>query len=241
MPRWRPIIASRLATWASLNDDERVRLERLVAWFVADQRWEAAQGFELNEEIKVTIAAHAALLILELDEDCYHNVSSIIVHPSTIVMDRERAGPAPGLAASGPEYLLGEAWFEGPVLIAWDAALDAARHPERGHNVVFHEFAHRLDMLDGLSDGTPPLATREELERWVEVCTAEFRALTEGPDPLIDGYGATNPAEFFAVVTEVFFDRGADLLAAKPDLYEVLRGFYRQDPAARRRRAAGPA
>ena len=107
-----------------------------------------------------------------------------------------------------------------------------ARHPERGHNVVYHEFAHKLDMLDGVIDGTPPLERQEELDRWVEVCTAEYEALRNGTDDgFLDGYASVDPAEFFAVATEAFFDLPVQLEAAKPDLYAVLRDFYRQDPA----------
>jgi Mlc titration factor MtfA (ptsG expression regulator) len=101
---------------------------------------------------------------------------------------------------------------------------------------VYHEFAHKIDMLDGLVDGTPPLAREEERRRWVEVCTSEYDALRNGTDDgFLDGYAATNPGEFFAVVTEAFFDVPVRFAAAKPALYDVLRGFYRQDPAARAR------
>ena len=119
------------------------------------------------------------------------------------------------------------------MIIAWDAARADARHPERGHNVVFHEFAHKLDMLDDLVDGTPPLAP-DARERWIEVCTAEYELLRSGTDDsLLSDYAAVDPGEFFAVVTEVFFDLPGELRAAKPDLYSVLRDFYRQDPAQR--------
>jgi MtfA peptidase len=154
-------------------------------------------------------------------------------------LHEERVGPVPGTVTNSPMPVLGVAHYEGPVIIAWDSARDGARHPEHGHNVVYHEFAHKIDMLDGVIDGTPPLARQEDLERWVKACTAEYEALRAGTDDgLLDGYAAVNPAEFFAVVTEMFFGRPQELEAAKPELYGVLRDFYRQDPAQRTREAA---
>ena len=137
-----------------------------------------------------------------------------------------------------PSYLLREPHSNRrPLLLAWDAVRRDARHRRTGSNVVVHEFVHKLDMLDGMIDGTPPLDDDEQLRRWVEVCTAEYRALREGaPDPLLRDYGATNPGEFFAVVAEVFFDQPAEMAQVKPDLYGVFRDYFHQDPAARRPR-----
>jgi len=119
----------------------------------------------------------------------------------------------------------------------WDAVLHGARHPEQGHNVVYHEFAHKLDMLDGAADGTPLLADRDQLAEWVDVCSFEFlrlrRLAEEGHKTFLDAYGATNEAEFFAVATEEFFDRPIALRKQVPDLYRVLSAYYRQDPAGR--------
>ena len=238
-PTWRELTAATLAHWAVLDDAERDRLGDLMA-DVAARRWEAANGFALTDEIRVVVAAQAALLILGLDVDCYRDVTAIVVHPTTVTLRGERAGPAPGLMTDAPLSIVGQTHDRrGPVLIAWDAARAGARHPERGYNVVLHEFAHKLDMLDGLVDGTPPLPDAAARRRWVEVCTAEYRRLRagEGGD-LLRGYAAVNPGEFFAVATEVFFDRPLELAADKPELYDVLRDFYRQDPAARAARPA---
>ncbi|MCA8967781.1 MAG: zinc-dependent peptidase, partial [Planctomycetes bacterium] len=202
------------------------------------KRWEAARGFELTDEIVAVIASQAALLVLELAPDAYRNVGSIIVHPTTVVATGQRS-VAPGLVTDEPMELLGQAVHDGPVLIVWDAVLAAARHPERGHNVVFHEFAHKLDMLSGTSDGTPPLATREELAAWVRVCTDAYRRVVAGggPEvgerPVLRPYAGVNPAEFFAVATEAFFDVPRALVDHEPSLYRVLSCFYRQDPVAR--------
>jgi hypothetical protein len=241
---WERVVASALSHWALLSDGERIRLEEFMELLLRHKRWEAAAGFALNDEIRIVIAAHAALLILGLDFDYYRDVQSIIVHPTTMTLIGVRAGPAQGVVTDSPLPILGQANDRrGPVIIAWDAARANARHPERGHNVVFHEFAHKLDMLDDLIDGTPPLPDAEARQRWHEVCSAEYELLRSGMgDDLLRDYAAVNPGEFFAVATEVFFDLPGEMRARKPPLYSVLRDFYRQDPAQRQppSPAAGP-
>jgi len=133
--------------------------------------------------------------------------------------------------------ILGEAHMGGPVLLTWDAVRGSARNPERGHNVVFHEFAHKLDMFDGVADGTPPLDSSDEYTQWAKVCSASYKRLREqsdhGKKTVLDPYGGVNEAEFFAVATEAFFDIPSALQRKESALYDVLRGFYHQDPAAR--------
>lgn len=237
-PDWLAIVERYVAVWKVLDAEERATLADLLETIVTTKRWEAAQGFELTDRVRTVIAAQAALLVLGLGVDHYRDVDSIIVHPTTMRFDRTEAGPVPGTEVCGSVDLLGETAYEGPVVIAWDSASSAARHPGRGHDVVLHELAHKLDMLDGMVDGTPPLGTGELRDRWIEVCTSELDLLRRGEGgDLIDDYAATDPGEFFAVVTEVFFTVPIDLEAAKPDLYDVLQGYYRQDPAARARRS----
>ena len=232
-PEWRAIVERRLPHWSYLTDEERERLEQLTSTLMFDTRWEAANGFELTDEIQVVIASQAALLILGLPDDSYRNIRSILVHPTTLVLNGEHS-QVPGLASREPVPIVGLAEHRGPVLIVWDTALHDARHPGTGHNVVFHEFAHQLDMLDGTVDGTPPLATQEQFARWVEVCTQVYDQVVDGTaGRTLDPYAGINPGEFFAVVTEAFFDRPAALRSEHRDLYEVLSEFYRQDPAAR--------
>lgn len=234
---WQDLVARHVSAWKLLDDQERAVLATHLEVLVTTKRWEAAQGFELTDRVRTVIAAQAALLVLELDLDHYRDVDSIIVHPSTMRFDRTSQGPVPGTEVCGSVDLLGEASYRGPVVIAWDSASAAARHPDRGHDVVLHEFAHKLDMLDGTVDGTPPLADPDLRQRWIEICTREFDELA-GSDgnTLIDDYGATDPGEFFAVVTETFFTLPTELEAVKPGLYDLFRAFYRQDPAARVRR-----
>ena len=240
LPAWRDVVDERVPHLGLLDVDERARLEDRALRLVAGKRWEPANGFELTDDIVVTIAAQAAMIALELADDAYRNVGSILVHPTTVVLTGARS-VAPGLATDQPMEILGQANLDGPVLIVWDAALAAARHPERGHNVVFHEFAHKLDMLGGNADGTPPMATQEELDHWVQVCTEVYGRISHGVDDgVLRSYAGVNPAEFFAVATEVFFDVPLALRDREPALYEVLRDFYRQDPAARVERVGGP-
>lgn len=208
-------------------------MEGLIQAFVFDIRWEAAKDFELTESMQVLIAAQACLLILELDADSYRGVGSIIVHPSAVVLTGPRS-TGNGMVSSEPYRIDGQAHFGGPVIVSWDAVASDARHPIRGHNVVYHEFAHKLDMLDGTIDGTPPLVIGDARTRWIEVCGREYKAIRNGTSGgLLRDYGGTDPGEFFAVATEMFFSRPVELFSQKQDLYEVLADFYRQDPASR--------
>ena len=231
---WREMLSVRWPLWQFLDSDERVRIEDLVKVFVHDKRWEAANGFEVTEAMRVLIAAQACLLVLELDGDPYRGVGTILVHPTTLVLEGQRSTGTGGLVSSDPYPILGQAEFGGPTIVAWDTVAHDARHPSRGQNVVYHEFAHKLDMLDGVIDGTPPIADAEQRRRWVEVCTREYNAIRRGAEgTLLRDYGGENPGEFFAVATEAFFSMPVQMRDGMPDLYSVLSGFYRQDPAAR--------
>lgn len=236
---WRAILHRRWRLWPLLDNSERARLEQLIQAFVYDRRWEAAQGFALTDEVKVLVAAQACLLALgmplEPGVDVFSRVQSIIVHRSTVVLQGQRSVGATGggLMADGPLPVAGQAHHRGPVLLSWSTLAYEARHPERGQNVVMHEFAHQLDMLDGVIDGTPPIPEPERRDRFVAVCTDVFEQLRRGSDPVVRDYAATDPGEFFAVVTETFFSTPVALREAHPHLYDVFADFYGQDPAAR--------
>jgi MtfA peptidase len=244
--QWQELLERNMAHYAYLDDGERARLRDLVQVFVAEKDWEGCGGLALSDEIRVTIAGQACLLILNLHHSLYARVETILVYPSTFVPRRVREA-----IFAAPEIVppvvpsLGEAHQRGPVILTWDAVRRSARHPELGHNVVYHEFAHALDTLDGAVDGVPPLGDAAEHERWERVCKAEYERLRElsaaGEEGVLDAYGSTDEAEFFAVVTEAFFDQPRELAAEHPALYEVLAAFYRQDPGARARRTRWPA
>ena len=231
-PTWEEVLIADFDHWSRLTDTELDRMRMLVSRFFHGRRWEAAKGMDLTDDVKVLISAQASMLLLGLELDEYADVSSIIVHRSTVRL----SGPRPtggGTWSSGTQRLAGQASYKGPVVLSWSAARRGARRPEQGQNVVYHEFAHRLDMLDGITDGTPPLDDKAAVARWVEVCTAAFDRVHDGESVLRD-YAGTNPAEFFAVATELFFNRPDDLCEHEPALYGELRSFYGQDPARRR-------
>lgn len=231
--RWRAVASERLRQWAQLDDDERSRLEE-QAFQLLGKHWEAARRFTMNDTMRITIATNAALLALGRDEDLFRNVTAVVVHPTTMVLQGERPGPSPGVMTNAPLTVHGHTSSRGPVFIAWNQVELALRHPQRGTNVILHEFAHKIDALNGMLDGTPPLADSNQRRQWVDVCSAELDALRTGHGvPLLRSYAAKNPSEFFAVATEAFFEQPLQLRETSPPLYDVLYSFYRQDTAAR--------
>jgi Mlc titration factor MtfA (ptsG expression regulator) len=236
-PTWGHVLAQQFEHWRTLDSSELQRMELLVAAFFHRTRWEAANGFDLTDEVRVVISAQASMLLLGLEIDEYPQLTSVIVHPSTVRLHGERAIGG-GLRASGTQTLAGQAHYRGPVVLSWAAARRGARFPAGGQNVVYHEFAHQLDMLDGITDGTPPLGDDAARDRWVEVCTTAYDAVRAEGSPVLRAYAGTNPAEFFAVATEVFFNRPLDVREHEPALYAELHAFYRQDPAGRAERFA---
>ncbi len=237
-PKWRPVLMRDFEHWRMLEPAELERMEMLVATFFHHTRWEAANGFELTEDLQVLISAQASMLLLGLEIDEYPQLTSVIVHPSTVRLHGDHAAGG-GLRATGTQTLAGQAHYRGPVVLSWAAARRGARFPAGGQNVVYHEFAHQLDMLDGITDGTPPLGDDAASRRWVEVCTAAYDTVRAQGSPVLRAYAGTNPAEFFAVATEVFFNRPLDVREHEPALYAELQGFYHQDPAGRVERFAG--
>ncbi len=229
---WRPALVAGFQHWSLLDQAELERMEALVARFMVTIDWEAANGFELTEQIKVLIAAQASMLLLGLDLDGYDDVTSVIVHPANVRLRGSRPSGG-GTFSSSPIVIAGQAHYQGPVLLSWAAARRGAKFPEHGQNVVYHEFAHRLDMLDGVTDGTPPLADAAAMARWTKVCTAAYDEVRAQGSPVLRPYAGTNPAEFFAVATEVFFNQPHELCEHEPALYGELLSFYRQDPAVR--------
>jgi MtfA peptidase len=233
---WRAIAAERVRQWPALDDAQRHRMEQL-AMLLLSKRWEASHGFSVDDAMRVTVAANAALLHLGHAEDKpFGNVTSVVLHPSTIVLRGERPGPMPGVMTDAPMAAHGHTSARGPVHIAWDTVERELHTHNRSANVILHEFAHKIDALNGTFDGTPRLADPEQLREWVAVCTAELQALRRGEAGVLRSYAATNPSEFFAVATEAFFEQPAALRAGKPPLYDVLARYYGQDPAARETR-----
>jgi len=231
-----------LPVWEQLDDDERARLRDTARVIVVEKRWEGCGGFEITDEVRMTIAAQAALLLIGIEHEYYRRVRTILVYPSTFVIpDRHSGGGVQGTKSDTP--VLGLAQYRGPVVLAWDSAQHGGANFRDGRNVVLHEFAHKLDMLDGWADGTPPLRDQTLFEDWVRVLSEEYEDLCEdarkGRRTVLDKYGATHPAEFFAVATESFFEKPRTLERKQKELYDVLKSYYGQDPAARVRRNLG--
>ncbi len=231
----RPVVGRVVPGWAHLGTDQQDRLFDLTDRLLRRFRWEAANGFDLSDMMCVHIAAQASLLIVELDESAYAKVGTVVVRPSSVRRTRVSEGPVAGVVEESSMYLAGEAADgDGPVVLAWDSVVADTRHVGRSHNVVIHEFAHKIDLLDNMFDGTPPILENDRRELWIRVFTEAFERLRGGvmPSGLRD-YAATNPVEFFAVATETFFTSPVDLRNSEGDVYQLLANFYRQDPARR--------
>lgn len=229
---WRALLERNVPLVRALPEADRTELEKLVLAFIDDKHFEGAGGLELTDEIKLTIAAQACILLLHRDTDVYPDLETILVYPSTFVArSKTRDG---SVVIEGDSARLGESWNRGIVVLAWDAVRSGTTNIRDGHNVVLHEFAHQLDSEDGSMDGAPDLGSRGRYVAWAHVLGDEYRDLVERVDAGrradIDAYGATSPPEFFAVVTEAFFEKPAQLRARHPELYEALADFYQQDP-----------
>jgi Mlc titration factor MtfA (ptsG expression regulator) len=231
---WQVLLHREVGLYASLDAGERSRLRDELRVFIAEMRWEAVKDFELRDEMKVIIAANACLLTLAMDGEPLRHVRTIIIQPDVYVPPGEQmsGGVARvGAAASGTAYT------NGTVVLSWRHIRSQSRDGRDGRNVVLHEFAHQLDMIGGIVDGTPPLTSKDQYPAWRRVMTAEYEQLVfsaeHGVPTLIDYYGATNPGEFFAVATEYFFERPTTMRERHPELYGVLRSYYRQDTARR--------
>jgi len=232
---WLGYLERNLTHYRYLTSEEQLWLRNAVLFFVAEKNWEGCNGLVVTDEMRVTIAAHACLMALGLDGEPFRNVLSVLIYPAGYSVPEERWHG--GWSIAGQSARLGEAWYRGPVILSWEEIEDAARHPGYGSNLVWHEFAHQIDMLDRSTNGTPPLESQQARRLWHDVMTAEFEQLRrdarDGRATLLDTYGAESEAEFFAVVTECFFDAPVELRAEHPRLYEILKSYYRQDPAER--------
>lgn len=232
---WRRIAEANIPSFTRGSSAEQTELLNHARILLDEKHWEGSGGLELTEEIRVTIAVQAARLLLGNPSDYFPSVRTVLVYPTTIEQ-------------SGPRHEGGGVWSEherpaaglatgrlGVIVLAWDAVRHGARAPDDGYDVVLHEFAHALDFEDGNFNGAPALDSSQEYRAWARALQPAFdehqRAIDNGAATLLDAYGATDPAEFFAVLTETFFERPRELKTKHPELYNQLRQFYRQDPA----------
>lgn len=228
------MIERKVPFFRRLSANERAELLSHIQVFLAEKRFEGCGGLELSDEIRVTIAAQACLLLLHRKTDYFPRLLTILVYPSMYMVEEKRhlAGP---VWEEGTMSRLGETSDRmGSMVLAWDAIKSGAANSSDGQNLVLHEFAHQLDYENDAVDGAPALASREQKLSWRAVMRTEFASLRAadetGIPTLLDTYGATNAAEFFAVSTEAFFERPCALRVRHPKLYAELQRYFQQDP-----------
>ena len=215
-------------TW-NLTDSQRHGLQNRIKIFVAEKHWEGCEGLVVTEEMKVTVAANACLMLLGVEDFYFDNVNTILMYPQ-VFSRRQDAGHSAG----GVEHRSGEAWQGGPIVLSWRDVLHGGRNEDDGRNVTIHEFAHALDGLDGEMGGNIAFDSDEDAAQWARVVDSEYTRLVDAAQThrqtLLDHYGATNQAEFFAVATETFFERPAELEHEHAQLFSLLQKYYRVNP-----------
>jgi Mlc titration factor MtfA (ptsG expression regulator) len=232
---WRRILRRRVPLVRRLPPVLLHRLQRHILVFLAQTPIIGCAGQVVDDEVRVTIAAQAALLLLGRPDGRFQRLRQVLVYPGAFIVDRVRPDGT-GVVQEQRAVLAGESWQQGQVILSWDDVLSGAAVPDDGRNVVIHEFAHQLDQETGHANGAPFLGGREQYRTWAQTMNAEFEGLraqlAQGAQSLIDPYAATDPAEFFAVLSELFFELPAPLAIAHPALYEELLRYYRVDPRA---------
>jgi MtfA peptidase len=232
---WMAILGRNVPYYARLSRADRAELCGNIQVFLAEKNFEGCGGLELTEEIKITVAAYACVLLLHRAHDFYPRLQSVLVYPDAYAVPVTRRGPG-NMLLEDSEVRAGESWGSGAVVVSWNHSLCRPGDLAGGHNVILHEFAHQLDQEDGVVNGAPLLPTTSMYRTWARILGREFQNLAadaEADRPtLLDKYGASNPAEFFAVVTECFFERPQPLRDRHPELYAALQAYYRQNPAA---------
>jgi Mlc titration factor MtfA (ptsG expression regulator) len=230
---WRQILRRHVPYVRGMPADLQLQLKRHMQVFLAEKVFIGCGGLEVTEAMRVTIAAQACLLLLNKRRPGYFpNLSQVLVYPGAFVVDKVHTGPA-GVLQEQRQVLAGESWSQGQVILSWHDALEGAAEADDGRNVVIHEFAHQLDQENGDANGAPWIGRRHRA-RWAQVFGSEFALLQQqaerGEDTLLSHYGATNPAEFFAVASEVFFEQAPQMAAQHPALFAELSRFYRVNP-----------
>lgn len=220
---WVEIIEKDFPMYRKMPESLRTQLHGLMNVFLGEKVFEGCGGLEITDEMRVSIAAQACVLLLNRKTRYYPKLRTIYVYPHTYVAKGNE----------GTSARLGESWQNGPVVLAWDSVQGGARNMHDGKNVVMHEFSHRLDQEDGEADGAPILQSRSSYRTWAKVLGAEYEAMRKKGwrrKTVMNQYGATNPAEFFAVATETFFEKAKQMKKKHPELYEELKAYYKIDP-----------
>jgi len=228
--QWEEIVRRNVPLYNRLPVPLKEQLPGLVHIFLEEKKFEGCGGLKITDEIKVTIAAQACILLLNRKTACFRKLRTILVYPHTYVA---RTKSSNGIVTiDGHSVRLGESWQNGPVVLAWDSVTGGTFNVTDAGNVVLHEFAHQLDQEDGAADGAPILEHRSSYITWARVLSREYEALQRrSKRAVMDEYGATNPAEFFAVATETFFEKPGQMKKNHPELYDELKNYYKLDPA----------
>ena len=230
---WRKIIQTRMPYFQKMPADLQLQLKELIQVFLEEKRFIGCNGLQITDEMRVTIAAQACLLLLNRKTDMYPKLESILVYPSGFIKEQQSVHSG-GVHHTERTRLIGESWEFGKVVLSWQDTLEGALIPDDGHNVVIHEFAHQLDQETGIANGAPILDKDQDYDSWSKILSEQFAVLQqqarEGEPSLFDYYGATNPAEFFAVASEVFFEQSQQLYIQHPKLYQQFKLYYHVDP-----------
>jgi len=229
---WILILQKNMGLYNRLPDQLRHKLHGLINVFLHDKTFSGFNGLKITDEIRVTIAAQACLLMLNRDEGLYPTLYNILVYPDAY---KSMETTSDGTVHTVHESVrLGESWHRGHVVLSWKHAKQGGVVDNDGHNVVYHEFAHQLDNVDGAIDGTPELDSSENYRSWIKVFWHEFSQLREmvtaNKKTLIDSYGAESEGEFFAVVTELFFEQPENFEKKHPELFKELVMYYHLNP-----------
>lgn len=235
---WRRVLQRRVPLLKRMPVDQQLKLKKCIQIFVAEKTFIGCAGLQVTEEMRVVIAAQACLLVMNRSMQHFDHVRQILVYPGSFLVKRTVTDDV-GVQSDQRQVLSGESWAQGQVILSWLDVLEGAAVSDDGRNVVLHEFAHQLDQENGAAQGAPlPAAgdTQHNPERWKRVLGQAYEHLQDqahrGEQGLFDHYGAQSPAEFFAVVTEVFFEQGTEMGERYPALYQELRGYYKVDPAS---------
>ena len=234
-PEWETYLLANLPIYGVLPTERRASLKENISRFIPLVYWEATGELELTEEMIVTVAAQACLLTMNMQGNPYSILKTIIIFPKVFVHQGESRGSG-GTVTKSRHRVSGISYGSGTVSLAWDQTQHGGRNMHDGQNVVFHEFAHQLDQADGYANGAPILKRPADYKTWARVMEKAYEKLVDrsskGKVTLLDDYGATNPAEFFAVATETFFEKPGKLNKRYPELYEIMSQYYQLDPKA---------
>ncbi len=235
--QWRTLLRRRVPLVGRMPADLQLQLKKAMQVFIAEKNFIGCNGLTITEEMRVVIAAQACLLLLNRPSDYFAAVRQILVYPGAFLAPRNGVDAA-GVHSEHREALIGESWSQGQVILSWADTLEGAANAEDGRNVVIHEFAHQLDQENGAAQGAPPPLpgdVERDATRWSHVFGEAYfqvRAATQrGESCVLDAYAGHDPAEFFAVASETFFERPQALRAEFAALYDELRGYYKVDPA----------